>query len=108
MMAVLLQLTAFSIDDLTARPLSSGRDPTHNEVIKGRNRVSLCPQANLARAIAGVSMIQEEHTIEIGLDVIAYRDYAHCMPLAQRRRLYGCCGQLVPPLIVVIQPKVVL
>src|SRR5215467_3578341 len=86
--------------------LSSGVHPTHDEVIKGRNRVSLCPQANLSRAIAGVTMIQEEHAIEIGLDVITYCDHSYRMPLVQRRWLYGRRGQLVPPLIVVIQPKV--
>src|SRR5262249_14580589 len=93
---------------LCAACLSPGVHPTHYKVIKGRNRVSFGPQANLARAIAGVTMIQEEHTVEIGLDVVTYRHHAYRMPLAQRRRLYGCRGQLVPPPVVVIQPKVVL
>jgi hypothetical protein len=50
--------------------LSSSMHLAHYEVIEGSDRVGLCPQANLASAIAGVSMFQEERTVEIGLDVI--------------------------------------
>src|SRR5262245_37642244 len=88
--------------------LSSGVHPTHDEVIKGGNRVSLCPQANLARAIEGVTMIQEEHAVEIGLDVIIDRDHSYRTPLARRWPLHGRRGQLMPPTVVVMQPQVVL
>jgi len=54
------------------------------------------------------TMLQEEHAVEIGLDVITYRDHAYRMPLAQSRRLHARRGQLVPPTVVVIQPKVAL
>src|SRR5262245_40095733 len=85
--------------------LFSGVDPTHDEVIKGGDRVAFRPQADLARAIAGVVMIQEEHAIEVGLDVITDRYHADGMPLAKRRRFDSRRRQLVPPTVVVIQAK---
>src|SRR5215831_11342108 len=82
--------------------------PAYDEVIEGGDRIGLRPQADLARAIAGVPMVQEKRPVEIRLDVITHRYHSYRMPLAQSRRLHARCGQLVSPAVVVIQPKVVL
>src|SRR5262249_17755701 len=62
--------------------LVSGVYPTHDKVIKGRDRVCLRPEANLAGTIARIPMIQEKHPIERGLDMFTNGHHAEGMPLA--------------------------
>src|SRR5215471_5629144 len=84
------------------RCVSGTRHPADNQVIERGNRVGLGPQANLARTIARVPMIEEERAVEIRLDVIPHCHDSDGMPLAERRRLHAPRGQLMPPAVVVI------
>jgi hypothetical protein len=59
------------VGDVTHPPPTT---PRTTEVIDGGDRVGRGPQADLARVIAGVAMIQHALAIERGLDVIAHRD----------------------------------
>jgi hypothetical protein len=52
---------------------STRGDTAHQEVIEGSDRVGLRPQANLARARASVTMIQQQLAVEGGLNVLAHR-----------------------------------
>src|SRR5919106_3797348 len=53
-------------------------------------------------------MIKQKFAVEIGLDVIANRDNAQCVPLTKRRRLDSRRGKLAPTVVVVIEPEVIL
>src|SRR5262245_11119846 len=90
------------------RGVSGARHPAYNEVVERGYRVGLGPQADLAGAIAGVLVIQEECAIEIRLDVLTHGYYPDRMPLPKCRWLYASRRQLVSPAVVVIQPKIVL
>src|SRR4029453_9714042 len=96
------------MDRSDLRGVSGARPPAYDEISKGRYRVGFRPQADLADAIACVPMLQEERTIQRRLDVLPHRPHPDRMPLPERGRLYGRRGQLVPPTVVGIQPKVVL
>src|SRR5713226_7248923 len=79
-----------------------------DEIIKRRDRVGLGPQAHLARAIASIAMLQEQHAIQIRLDVLADGDDPNRMPLPECGWLYTRARQLVSSTVIVIEPKVVL
>src|SRR5262249_18272759 len=88
--------------------VSDARHPAYDEIIKGRNRIGLGPQADLAGAIAGIPMLQEEHAVERRLEVLPYRHHLDRMPRPECRRRHTRRGQLVSSAVVVIQPKIVL
>src|SRR5215471_17835622 len=90
------------------RGVSDVRHPTYDEIIQGRNRIGLGPQADLAGARAGIPMLQEEYAVERHLDVLPHRHRPDRMPLPERGRRHVRRGRLVPPALVGIQPKVVL
>src|SRR5918996_1292483 len=52
-------------------------------------------------------MVKQKLPIEIGLNEVSDSDNSQRVPLAQSRRLHCCCGDLVPLLVVVIQPEIV-
>src|SRR5215471_706161 len=64
------------------RGVSDARHPTYDEIIQGRNRIGLGTQADLAGAIAGIPMLQEEYAVERHLDVLpptaTARIVCHC------------------------------
>src|SRR5262249_58978410 len=76
------------------RTVLYARHTAYDQVIEGSDGVGLRPQADLARTIARVPVIQEERTIQIGLDVIPDRDDPYRMPLAKHWRPHAHGGKL--------------
>src|SRR5581483_8025631 len=86
----------------------SPRRAADDEVVEGRDRIGLRPQADAAGGQARVAVVQVERAVEPGLHVIADGDHTHGVPLSERRRLHGRRGELTTTAIVDVETEVVL
>src|SRR5215510_12208964 len=88
--------------------LAASHYPANREVAECGDRIGLRPQSHPTRLEARVAVIEIQGAVEPGLDVVADRNHAKHVPLAERWCLHARARQLTAPAVVVVEPEIVL
>src|SRR5947209_2861913 len=78
------------------------------QFVEGGDRISLRPETDAARGKPAVASVDERLIVEPPPDVVADSRNAQLMPLAERRRLDACAGDLTAAAVVVVEIEVAL
>src|SRR5215468_8506989 len=83
-------------------------DSTNGQIIEGGNRVGLCPQTHSTGLEPRVAVVEKQRTIQPTLAVVTDRDHPEQMPLTRGGRLDAGASELTAPVVIGIEPEVVL
>src|SRR5215468_1979163 len=83
-------------------------DATNRQIIERGNRIGLRPQAHSTGLESRVAVVEKQRTIEPTLDVVTDRDHPEQMPLTESGRLDAGASELTAPVVIGIEPEVVL
>src|SRR5215471_13819818 len=86
--------------------LPASGHPANRQVVERRDGIGLCPQPHSAGLEACIAVVEIELAVKPRLHVIANRDQANRMPLAELGCSHTCCRDLAAPAIVVVEPEI--